>query len=68
MLCCWLQVLDVAHWASLPSGKQAELYGRRALVSRAANQPAASFADWLHAVQVLLFLYHVAGQWHPAKM
>ncbi len=64
----YVQVLDVAHWASLPPGKQAELYGRRALVSRAANQPVASFADWLHAAQVLLFLYHVVDQWHPAKM
>ncbi len=57
-VCCWFQVLDVAHWASLPPGKQAELYGRRALVSRAANQPVASFADWLHAAKVLLLLYY----------
>ncbi|KAL0030445.1 hypothetical protein WJX79_005663 [Trebouxia sp. C0005] len=46
------KVLGVAHWASLPAGKQAELHGRRALVSRAANQPVASFADWLHAIQL----------------
>ncbi|DBA85409.1 TPA: hypothetical protein ACH3X2_006087 [Trebouxia sp. C0005] len=46
------KVLGVAHWASLPAGKQAELHGRRALVSRAANQPVASFADWLHASQL----------------
>ncbi len=58
----------MAHWASLPSGKLAELYGKRALVFRAANQPAASFADWLNATQVLLSLCHVVDQWHPAKM
>ena len=56
-----MQALDVAHWASLPSGKQAELYGRRALVFRAANQPAHAFADWLHAAQVLLLLYHASS-------
>ena len=64
MLCCWLQVLDVAHWASLPPGKQAELYGRRALVSKAANHPVASFADWLHAAQVLLLLYRAVCEQH----
>jgi len=68
MLCCWLQVLDVAHWASLPAGKQSDLYVRRALLSRAANQPAASLVDWLNATQVLLSLYHVVDLWHPAKM
>ncbi|KAL0042394.1 hypothetical protein WJX77_011151 [Trebouxia sp. C0004] len=46
------KVLDVAHWASLPPGKQAELYGRRALLSRAANQPVHAFADWLRAAQL----------------
>ncbi|DBA95050.1 TPA: hypothetical protein ACH3X1_002563 [Trebouxia sp. C0004] len=46
------KVLGMAHWASLPPAKQAELYGRRALVSRAANQPVASFVDWLHAIQL----------------
>ena len=50
----------MAHWASLPAGKQAELYGRRALVSRAANQPVHAFADWLHAAQVLPLLYNAA--------
>jgi len=53
-------VVGVAHWASLPAGKLAEVYGTRALVFRAASQPAASFADWLNATQVLLSLYHVA--------
>ena len=66
-VCCWLQVVGVAHWASLPAGKLAELYGRRALLSTAANQPVASFVDWLHAAQVLFFLYLFADQWHPAK-
>ncbi len=67
-MCCYLQVLDVAHSASLPSEKQAELYGRRALVSRAANQPVASFADWLHAAQVLPLLQHAVSEKHPATV
>jgi len=63
-----LQVVGVAHWASLPAGKLAEVYGRRALLSRAANQPAASFADWLHATQVLLSsIMLLTSNRHPAK-
>jgi hypothetical protein len=62
----FMQILDVAHWASLPAKKQSELHGRRALVSRAANQPVHAFADWLHATQVLLLLYHAVYEDHPA--
>ena len=40
----------------------------RTQLTRAANQPAASLVDWLHAVQVLLSLCHVVRLWHPAKM
>ena len=56
----------MAHWASLPAGKQSELHGRRALVSRAANQPVHAFADWLHAAEVLLLLYYAVYEHHPA--